>query len=75
MTRRDLAEKKIDSLENMEQALELINLLNYDECIVALNNVKRMPSNIHKALMDRAKSLKGATLELIIAGMRAVVNC
>lgn len=75
MTRRDLAEKKIDSLENMEQALELINLLNYDECIVALNNVKGMPSNIHKALMDRAKSLKGVTLELIITGMQAVVNC
>lgn len=33
MTRKNLSEKCIDKLENMEQALELINLLNYDECI------------------------------------------
>lgn len=74
MTRKDLAEKKIDKLESMEEAIQMIQILNYDECIAALKGVKRMPSNIHKALMDRAKSLKGNTLELIVAGMQAIVN-
>ena len=75
MTRKDLAEKKIDHLENMEQVFELINLLDYDECIAALHGVKGMPNNIYKALMDRAKSLKGITFELIVAGIQATVNC
>ncbi len=74
MTRKDLAEKKIDRLDSMEEAIQMIQILNYDECIAALNGVKRMPSNIHKALIDRAKSLKGNTLELIVAGMQAIVN-
>jgi len=30
---------------------------------------------MHKALIDRAKSLKGVTYELIVAGIQAVVNC
>ena len=75
MTRKDLVEKKIDRLESMEQAMEMISILEYDECIAALNGVKKMPCNIHKALMDRAKSLKGVTLDLIVAGMQATVNC
>lgn len=74
MTRSDLAEKKINKLDSIEQAMELISLLEYDECIAVLNGVKKMPGNIHKALMDRAKSLKGVTLELIVAGMQAAVN-
>ncbi len=75
MTRKDLAKKKIDKLENMQQALEMINILNYDECLAVLNGVQRMPSIMHKALIDRAKSLKGVTYELIVAGIQAVVNC
>lgn len=74
MTRKDLAEKKIKKLESMEQAMEMINILNYDECIATLNGVKRMPAEMHKALMDRAKAQRGLTLELITAGMQAVVN-
>lgn len=74
MTRKDLVERKIDRLESMEQALEMINILGYDECIAVLNEVKKMPSNIHKALINRAKSLKGVTFELIVAGMQASVN-
>ena len=75
MTRKDLAEKKIDRLESMEQAIEVISILEYDECLAALNGVEKMPSDMHKALMDRAKSLKGVTFELIVAGMQAAVNC
>ena len=75
MTRKDLAEKKIDRLESMEQAIEVISILEYDECLAALNGIKKMPGDMHKALMDRAKSLKGVTFELIVAGMQAAVNC
>lgn len=74
MTRKDLAEKKINKLESMERAMEMISILEYDECLAALNGVKKMPANMHKALIDRAKSLKGITLELIVAGMQAAVN-
>lgn len=75
MTRKDLAEKRIEKLENMEQAFEMISILDYDECIVALKGVERMPPIMHKALIDRAKSLKGNTLGLITAGIQAIVNC
>ncbi len=75
MTRKDLAAKKIDRLNSVEDAIQMIQILNYDECIAALNGVHRMPSVMHKALIDRAKSLKGVTYELIVAGIQAVVNC
>lgn len=75
MSRKDLEEKRVEKLESIEQALEMISILEYDECIAALNGVKKMPSVMHKALIDRAKSLKGNTLELMIAGMQAIVNC
>ena len=74
MTRKDLSEKTIERLDGMKDALDLINILEYDECIEVLKRVKRMPPVMHKALMDRAKSLKGATFELMIAGMQAAVN-
>lgn len=74
MTREQLEEKKITKLNSLDEALEMIQLLNYDECIAALNGVKGMPAVMHKALMDRAKSLKGSTFELITASMQALVN-
>lgn len=74
MTRKDLAEKRVEKLESIDQAIEMIGLLDYDECIVALKGVKRMPSEMHRALIDRAKTLKGNTLGLITAGMQAIVN-
>ena len=74
MTRKDLAEKKIDRLDGIEDAIQMIQILDYDECIAALNDVRRMPYSIHKALIDRAKSLKGNTFELIVAGMQAIVK-
>lgn len=74
MTSKDLAERKIESLNGLEEAMQMIQILDYDECIAVLNGVKRMPSVMHKAVIDRAKSLNGVTAELIIAGMQAVVN-
>lgn len=74
MKRRDLEEKSIEKLESIEQALEMINILDYEECIAALKGVNRMPYVMYKALIDRAKSLKGISFELIVAGMQSIVN-
>ena len=45
ITREDLANKKIDKLENIEQAKEMINLLTYDECLAVLNGKDRVQSS------------------------------
>ena len=75
MTRTDLLNKNVDQLNSIDEALELISLLNYDECIAVLMNTKNIPSEIHAALMERAKEANGGTtLELVIAGMQNVVN-
>ena len=74
MTRKDLAEKRIKKLDSMEQALELISLLDYDECIAVLSGVRHLPTVMYKALMERAKAQRGVTLELIAAGLQAIVN-
>lgn len=75
MTRDDLLNKKVEKLNNVSEALELISLLNYSECIAVLMNTKNIPSEIHAALMSRAKEAHGGTtLELVIAGMQNVVN-
>lgn len=75
MTRDDLLNKKVDKLNSTSEALELINLLNYNECIAVLMNTKNIPGEIHAALMSRAKEVHGGTtLELVIAGMQNVVN-
>lgn len=75
MTRTDLFSKKADRLNSIGEALELISLLNYGECIAVLMNTKNIPSEIHAALMKRAKEANGGTtLELVIAGMQNVVN-
>lgn len=49
MTRTDLLNKKVDQLNNIGEALELISLLNYGECIAVLMNTKNIPSEIHAA--------------------------
>ena len=75
MTRTDLFSKKVDRLNSIGEALELISLLNYGECIAVLMNTKNIPSEIHAALMKRANEANGGTtLELVIAGMQNVVN-
>jgi hypothetical protein len=75
MIRADLLNKKVDQLNSIGEALELISLLNYGECIAVLMNTKNIPSEMHAALMKRAKEANGGTtLELVIAGMQNVVN-
>lgn len=46
ITREDLANKKIDKLESIEQAKEMINLLTYDECLAVLNGTKNIPLHL-----------------------------
>ena len=69
MTRQDLVNKSID-------ALELINILEYDECIAVLTGTKNLPSEIHSALMRRGKEANGGktTLALAMAGIQNIVN-
>lgn len=40
MTRQDLVNKSIDKLNTVKEALELINILEYDECIAVLTGTK-----------------------------------
>ena len=75
MTRTNLLNEKVKKLNNVSEALELISLLNYAECIAVLTNTKNLPSELHSALMARAKEDYGkTTLELVIAGMQNTVN-
>lgn len=39
MTRQDLVNKSIDKLNTVKEALELINILEYDECIAVLTGI------------------------------------
>lgn len=52
MTRQDLVNKSIDKLNTVKEALELIEILEYDECIAVLTGTKNLPSEIHSALSD-----------------------
>ena len=76
ITREDLANKKIDKLENIEQAKEMINLLTYDECLAVLNGTKNIPHELYSALMAQAqKDNNGITsLALVIAGLQNISN-
>lgn len=76
ITREDLANKKIDKLESIEQAKEMINLLTYDECLAVLNGTKNMPHEIYSALMTQAKKENNGivSLALVIAGLQNISN-
>lgn len=76
MTRQDLVNKSIDKLNTVKEAIEMISLLEYDECIAVLNGTKNLPEEVHAALMKRAKEANGGktTLALIVAGMQNIVN-
>lgn len=76
ITREDLANKKINKLENIEQAKEMINILTYDECLAALNGTKNIPHELYSALMARAKEANNGktTLALVIAGLQNISN-
>ena len=76
ITREDLANKKIDKLENIEQAKEMINLLTYDECLAVLNGTKNIPHELYSALMAQAKKENNGiiSLALVIAGLQNISN-
>lgn len=74
MTRKDLETKSIEKLNSIDEAVELINLLNYDECIYLLNSSHNVPADLLKAIINRAKSLKGNTVELLTASLQCLVN-
>jgi len=74
MTRKELENKSIEKLNSMDEAIELINLLNYDECIKLLNSLHNVPSDLLKAIINRGKSLKGNTVELLTASIQCLVN-
>lgn len=67
MTRQDLVNKSIDKLNTVKEALELINILEYDECIAVLTGTKNLPSEIHSALMRRGKEANGGKTTLALA--------
>lgn len=67
MTRQDLVNKSIDKLNTVKEALELINILEYDECIAVLTGTKNLPSEIHSALMRRGKEANGGKTTLAFA--------
>lgn len=63
-------------IKHSKEALELINILEYDECIAVLTGTKNLPSEIHSALMRRGKEANGGktTLALAMAGIQNIVN-
>ena len=64
MTRQGLVNKSIDKLNTVKEALELIEILEYDECIAVLTGTKNLPSEIHSALMRRGKEANGGKTTL-----------
>lgn len=74
MTRKDLENKSIEKLNSIDEAIELINLLNYEECIELLNRLHNVPADLLKAIINRAKSLKGNTIELLTASLQCLIN-
>lgn len=79
MTRQDLVNKSIDKLNTVKEALELINILEYDECIAVLTGTKNLPSEIHSALMRRGKEANGGKTTLrtvfIVCGCKDSSDC
>lgn len=74
-----IAEQRKQEVQNndtTEEALELIEILEYDECIAVLTGTKNLPSEIHSALMRRGKEANGGktTLALAMAGIQNIVN-
>lgn len=75
MTRQDLVNKSIDKLNTVKEALELINILEYDECIAVLTGTKNLPSEIHSALMRRGKEANGGKTTLAAVEFKIYDAC
>lgn len=74
ITRTQLANKEIKKLNTIEEALEMVECLTYDECLEVLKRTHNLPVNLYNALIDRCKALKGNTIELIIMSMQHIIN-
>lgn len=76
MRREDIDKQTIKELHGIPEAIEMIHLLTYPECIAVLNGTRDIPFQVHQALMQRAKEANGGktTWELIAAGMQNIVN-
>jgi len=74
ITRTQLANKEIKKLNTIEEALEMVQCLTYDECIEILKRTHDLPSKLYNALIDRCKALRGNTMELIMASMQHIIN-
>lgn len=74
MTRTDLERKTITKLNTIDEAIEMINVLTYDECIELLKRCHDLPVEIFKSIINRARSLKGLTSELLIMSIQSSVN-
>lgn len=74
MTREMLSKKEIKKLSSIDEAIELINLLEYDECLRILNEMQTLPKSLLNAVTNRARVLRGMTLELILASMQNQIN-
>lgn len=55
MTRQDLVNKSIDKLNTVKEALELIEILEYDECIAVLTGTKNLPYDACPMFTDDRK--------------------
>ena len=49
----------IEKLNSIDEAIELINLLSYEECLLILNKVSSLPQKLFDATIERARSLRG----------------
>lgn len=76
MTREQLSNKEIKKLNNLDEAIELINILTYDECIKLLQRLKNTPVEIFNALINRAKKLNNNKIgfDLAVAAIQNNAN-
>ena len=73
------AEETLEIIENTRSkvyndVINTIHKLSYYECIYLLNSLHNVPADLLKAIINRAKSLKGNTVELLTASFQCLVN-
>ncbi len=59
-------------MDKKQEVMDWISTANYNECIKLLNDsrVAGLPKDLLDAVVDRARSLNGMTLELVCAAMQ-----
>ena len=75
MIRSDLQNKRIEKINSIEEALELVSILAYEECIEMLKKCHNLPAEVVNALVEKAKKEAGKmTLEIVMATMQTALN-